>query len=383
MQFDVLDYTQLVRENLDPPCLSLYQPTHRQHPDNQQDPIRFGNLVDELESSLQKKYPNRAIEPLLKPFRKLADDREFWNHTHDGLAILAATNFFKVFRLQRPVAELAIVADSFHTKPLMRISQSADRFHILALSRHAITLYEGNRDALDEVELPPQVPATLESALGDSLDTNERAERSAYDGSVPGATVRRTKDVRQEALERDTERFFRTIDRAILENFSRPDGTPLILCALPENQALFRSISQNPYLVNTPLAIAPDGLATTDLQTRAWEVMLPRYLDRLAGLVNTYNDAGTKGFGTSQLEEAARAARDGRIATLLIEADRIIPGRIDAESGELEFGEADDPEFDDILDDLGEAVMRAGGEVIIVPKERMPTDTGIAATYRY
>ncbi|TVR67101.1 MAG: hypothetical protein EA420_00995, partial [Candidatus Competibacteraceae bacterium] len=33
----------------DPPCLSLFQPTHRNHPDNQQDPIRFKNLVKALE----------------------------------------------------------------------------------------------------------------------------------------------------------------------------------------------------------------------------------------------------------------------------------------------------------------------------------------------
>ena len=31
-----------------PPCISLYQPTHRRHPDNQQDPIRFRNLVTEV-----------------------------------------------------------------------------------------------------------------------------------------------------------------------------------------------------------------------------------------------------------------------------------------------------------------------------------------------
>src|SRR5690554_1785506 len=204
MQFDVLDYTQLVRENLDPPCLSLYQPTHRQHPDNQQDPIRFGNLVDKLEDSLKQKYPNRAIEPLLRPFRQLADDREFWNHTHDGLAILAAEGVFKVFRLQRPVAELAMVADSFHTKPLMRISQSADRYQILGSNRHSVCLYEGNRDMLDQIELPPAVPATLDSALGNRQAGNERSEGTSYDGSMRGATVRRNKDVHQEAVQPDT-----------------------------------------------------------------------------------------------------------------------------------------------------------------------------------
>jgi hypothetical protein len=38
---------------------------------------------------------------------------------------------------------------------------------------------------------------------------------------------------------------------------------------------------------------------------------------------------------------------------------------------------------DDLLDDLGERALKAGGEVVIVPAERMPTDTGVAAVYRF
>ncbi|MGB7988737.1 MAG: hypothetical protein WCF44_05040, partial [Candidatus Methylophosphatis roskildensis] len=33
------------------------------------------------------------------------------------------------------------------------------------------------------------------------------------------------------------------------------------------------------------------------------------------------------------------------------------------------------PDVDDVLDDLGEIVLRKGAEVIIVPAERMPTNT--------
>ena len=33
----------------EPPCLSLYQPTHRRHPEREQDPIRFRHLVKALE----------------------------------------------------------------------------------------------------------------------------------------------------------------------------------------------------------------------------------------------------------------------------------------------------------------------------------------------
>src|SRR5690606_30442171 len=118
------DYPAVLFANEETPCLSLYQPTHRQHPDNVQDPIRFRNLVKDMAESLRQKYPKREIQSLLQPFEDLADNEAFWNNTADGLAVLGAPGLFRVYRLQRPVAELVVVADSFHTKPLMRITQS-------------------------------------------------------------------------------------------------------------------------------------------------------------------------------------------------------------------------------------------------------------------
>ena len=71
-----------------PPCLSLYQPTHRRHPENQQDPIRFRNLVKELETALRQKYPAVETRLLVEPFEDVARDHAFWNHTLDVLAIV-------------------------------------------------------------------------------------------------------------------------------------------------------------------------------------------------------------------------------------------------------------------------------------------------------
>jgi hypothetical protein len=73
----------------------------------------------------------------------------------------------------------------------------------------------------------------------------------------------------------------------------------------------------------------------------------------------------------------------GRIATLLIEADRQIPGAMNDATGAVTLDELADPEVDDLLDDLGERVLKTGGEVVIVPSGRMPTQTGIAVTYRF
>ena len=151
MDLLVNDYKSGLLEAAQPPCLSLYQPTHRTYPDKQQDPIRFRNLLRELEESLRREYATRDVRPLLEPFERLAEDTDFWRtRTLDGLAVLGAPDLFRVYRLQRAVPELAVVADSFHLKPLVRLLQSADSYYVLGLDRQQIRLFEGNRDRLDE-----------------------------------------------------------------------------------------------------------------------------------------------------------------------------------------------------------------------------------------
>ena len=365
------------------PCLSLYQPTHRHHPGNHQDPIRFRNLVKELDQSLQKKYSTEEIRPLLEPFEALSRDHDFWNHTTDGLAVFGAPGLFQVFGLQRPTLELAVVADSFHTKPLLTFLQSADRFQVLALNLHGIKLFEGNRDVLDEIDLAPGVPRTLTEALGEEL--TEPHQTVASYGGTGGASVamRHGHGDKKDEMDNDAERFFRMVDRAILESHSQPSGLPLILAALPEHQGHFRKHCQNPFLLEEGIIIHPDALLMAEFRESAWNIFQPRYQARLAALADEFAVAKSKGLGQEDVKQVAEAAAAGRVATLLIEGDRQIPGRIDGATGEVEFKDVNHPEADDLLDDLGELVLKTGGRVVVVPADRMPTTTGAAATFRF
>jgi hypothetical protein len=366
-----------------PPCLSLYQPTHRRRPENQQDPIRFHNLVKELEASLRKKYPAVETRLLLEPFQVLAHDHEFWNHTLDGLAVLGGPSLFRVFRLQRPVAELAIVADSFHSKPLRRYLQSVDRYQVLGLSLNKIQLFEGNRNTLDEIDPAPGVPRTIVEALGDEL-TEPHLTVASYGGVGEGSTAtHHGHGGKKNDAQTDAERFFRAVDRAVLEHHSRPSGLPLILAALPEHHPVFHQISQNPFLMAEGLTINPDVLAIDELRERAWQVVEPQYQLLLATLADEFAAAKSNELGSDDLAQVAQAAAAGRVATLLIESDRQIAGRLDGATGRVEVADLTNPQVDDILDDLGELVGKMGGRVLVIPAERMPGRTGLAATYRY
>jgi hypothetical protein len=376
------DYNAILTAEHDAPCVSLYQPTHRTFPDRQQDPIRFGNLLKKIETSLARQYSDKEITAILRPFRALAEDTQFWNHTLDGIAIFATKESFKLYNLQRPVREKVIVADSFHTKPLMRILQSADRFHVLGVSRHEAVLYQGNRYALDMVEPEEGFPQTIGDLDGSEEHDPQRAKR-AHGPTGAGMTSRHGVDVRQDVKDNDTRQFFKAVDEAVTRIYSQPTGMPLVLAALPEHHHMFREVSDNPALMAEAIDGDPTALSSDDLRQRAWDIVLPQYLERLDALIERYGAAQADGGSSADLTEIGKAAAAGRIATLLIEAERVVPGNFDPETGGVTFARLEDPDVDDLLDDLGEQTLRTGGDVVVVPAERMPSETGIAAIFRF
>jgi hypothetical protein len=365
-----------------PPCLSLYQPTHRRHPDNRQDPIRFNHGVKALESSLERNYSAAEVRASIAPFQALASDADFWNHTLAGLAVLGGAGLFRIFVLPRPVAEFAVVADSFHTKPLRRILQSAGRYQVLGLSLDNIRLFEGDRDAIAEIELAPDVPRTLTDALGEQV-TDPHLTVSSYGGVGGGhSPMHHGQGGRKEEVVKDAERFFRAVDRAVADHHSKPSGLPLLLAALPQHHDVFHRVSHNPLLRKTGIDANPDALSLEQLRERAWQVMEPQHVAEQARLAEAYGTARANGLGSDDLTSVVQAAVSGRVGVLMIEAERQIAGRLDVETGGIVTGELDNPAVDDVLDDLGALVESMGGQVRVLPATQMPGTTGLAATYR-
>jgi hypothetical protein len=364
----------------EPPCISLYQPTHRHYPDNQQDPILFKNLVKRVEESLRKEYPTRDVRGLLEPLHALAQDSLHWRHTLDGLAVLASPGALRVYHTQRPMPELAVVADSFLVKPLLRYLQSADRFQVLALTRDSARVYEGNRYALDEVTLPEGLPSRMDQVVPPERDGPGASVASSSAGVGSPKMVRGHGEGKEDL---DAEKFFRAVDRAFTALLSKPAKLPVLLAALPPHQAMFRRVSQCPHLLADGVSGNPEALSADELRRQAWQALEPHYLARLARLKESFTTAQARQLGSSDLSDAARAAAAGRVAVLLVESERVIPGVIHRADGTLHPGDLSSPQVGDMLDDLTEMVLATGGEVVVVPKERMPSASGLAAVYRY
>ena len=109
----------------------------------------------------------------------------------------------------------------------------------------------------------------------------------------------------------------------------------------------------------------------------------PEFRTRLRNLSDVFETARAMGLGADDLATVSRAAAESRVESLLVEAERTIPGRLDESTGDITLDRIESPRIDDLLDDLAELVLIKGGQVLVVPSGDMPTDSGVAATFRF
>ena len=362
-------------------CISLYQTTHRFAPENQKDVIVFKHLLQHLEDSLEPSLSKDDVKSIMKPLNALKEDIPFWQNTMDGLAVLATPDDCVVYLLNTPVDDNTVVAESFHIEPLIRYFQSAHSYHLLGLSSTRFSLYEGNRYGIKEIEMDADILRSMEEVLG-----KEHPEgfltHGRYGGSDGIATFH-GHGGRKDAIDKDIEKFFRYVDHTVQERYSKPIQMPLILVSLTEHQSMFRKMSNNSYLLPNGIELSYESMDVSQLAEKSWELMEPVYWKKETESLDRYQNAKSNHTGSDRRIDVARAAFEGRIATLFVEAGKSIPGRFNTESSKLEFGSTDNPENGDVIDQLIHAVWKHKGEIIVLPMDRMPSDTGVAAIYRF
>lgn len=365
-------YVSTILAATEAPCVSIYLPTVRNN--GPESARRFRTLVDRAADSLAKSYP-AATGEIVSHLNELHGDKEFWNTAMDGVVVLASPTRFDAFTLPRTVAERVEVGSSFHVKPLLRYSQSAEPFQVLCIARDRVALFHGNRYALTPLKIGG-VPMTLTDALGTDVGGHVRGGHTA--GS---AYVSHGQDARKDELLTDMHRFFRAVDHEVARRVSEPSGLPLILTGQEQNLSEFRTVAKNRFLYADAVHGDWTHWSLHEIREHAWKVFEQHYLDRLARIREDFGTATARGKGSGDLSDAARAAATGRVGVLLIDADRTVPGAIDMATGAL--SPAVDDTSGDMLDDLAEMGLKEGAMVIVTPSDQMPTQTGLAAIYRY
>lgn len=362
-------------------CISIYQPTHRNSPDNAADIIVYKNLLRKFEDALGAKYKEQEPLKILESLYEIRDDKKFWINTLDGLAVLATKDECIVYLLESPVETLGVISEKFHIKPLIRYFQSDSKYQLLGIRRNNFSLFEGTKYGLREIEIPADIPRTIEDVLGEEF-TEDAVVGRAMTGSASGVAAYHGRGGKKDEMGKDIEKYFRYIDKTVLENFSKVSKLPLILVSLDEYQTEFKRISNNPYLLAEGIKSPVEALGLNQLRDRAWEIMDKVNIGKVERLKATFNNGMSTLMSTDDLKLIGKGAADGRIKTIMVETGRIINGTFDEATGaiDLEGAQADS---EDLLESIVSKVLSDRGEVVVLTKDEMPSDSGAAAIFRY
>jgi hypothetical protein len=366
--------------NRQPPCISVYLPAQMAAaPDNQM-PAHFRNALDEVREQLDADASVGATgaPEALRRLQEAMSDDTLWEGRRTAIAFFASADYSQVIELRQAVERLVVIADSFHVKPLIRTMQVAQPFHVLCVAPRSVRLFEGDSFGLTEVELSG-VPRSVDDALATASTSGKEAAPAGHVRSASTATG----DAQAAPGSVPTDRFFRMVDQAIWQRYSRRDHLPVVVAADVQYLSAFLDEAKNDYIVKEGIKLNPEAATPERLREEASRILEPQYQRQIQTLKDAFQAARARRLGSDEIPQVAEAAAVGRVGTLLVDSDAKVPGILHRDSGLIEHAGMSDSRADDILDDLAEMVLKTDGQVFVVPHDQMPTDAGVAAVYRY
>jgi hypothetical protein len=361
------------------PCVSIHLTTHRRFPEWRQDPVRFKSLLARVEAEILPRHGGRDLETLLEPLRRMLDEESVWEYALDGLAIFVSPSYTAAFRVPVAIPDVAIVADTFHTKPLFRFQRTNSVYYVLAVSQNAVTLFQGSQYGAEPVELQ-SLPGDLVHALGGLGELDEHQKGfTAHGGGMTGRLFS-ARGPGREDLKENLIKFFRALDKGLHE-FLREERAPLLLAAVRYYHPIYRETNTYPHLLADGLDGNYERAKGDQIHAEAWPIVSQEIDRRVGEWTDRFHSLQGKGLAVDGIQPVASAIVQGRVWCVLASEDKSATGRLDRATGEVTLG--DGPEAVDLLDDICEEAWKRGAEIFVLPPTSLPTPNPIAAVLRF
>lgn len=362
-------------------CVSIYVPVDRAPTDLHASRLRARASIDRAAGRLRERgVPAVEVDARIARLDAVWPElRSIDGSTHCQVCLGDARRW-ALAALTPSLDERVVVGEHYALRPLLRALERDQRFRILAVSANRVAAFEGDDASLQPIALP-DVPASLEDALGSEVEGREVVFRS--DQPVPGqranAPIFHGHGGAADARSIDRERYHRILGPAI-SSLWRDSDLPVVLAAEQRTAAELRSQLDLSMLLAEDVRGNPDHWSVGELHTRARPIVRASLEARDSELRERYEQARNTGKAIEGgVDALAQAAIAGRIRRLWIEEAAHVPGRIDERSGLLlETKDAND----DALDALVSWVLVRSGEVRVVDAGATPTGGPFCAELR-
>lgn len=363
--------------------VSLFLQTHPASSEVQTDPSRWRKLLNATEEALAEAGMRRdEIDALLTPAWELQRDPFAWRRMSDGLAVFLRPGWQRAFRVPISLPDLAIIGDRFVIGPLLRLLAGDAHFLVLALSRRKVRLLEGSRQRVEEVELA-DIPTSLRDVAELPEARSETVARPMAPPGRPGPAVFFGTGYADDEFKKDElERFLRQVANGLRDVLAASDR-PMVLVGLEEVVGLYRKVNEYPHVIDEVVRRNPDDLSVEQLHELAWPVVAAALEADARDAYATFEALHGTGRASSDPDEIAQAAAEGRVGTLFVPVEPACWQRLATGGAPHVVRLGVDPEFAqcELLDRSAADTLAHGGRVYALSEQSDGRDA--AAIFRY
>lgn len=363
----------------DEPAISIFVPTSRKG-DFEKDHLHLKNALKAAGEQLEAKGMNsKEADKFLGNAHILLDDREYWNHMSDGLAIFIGKDSFYKYELPIPFEEMVRVSDRFYLRPIMPMMNGEGRFFVLALSQNEVKFFEGTKYSITPVIISDLVPKDMESIL-----INEGAKESLQHHSGGGAAAifhgqGRTTD---EDI-KNVRKYFRRVDEGLM-TMLHDETVPMIIAAVDHLVPEYKEISKYSNIVHENISGNPENLSPAQLHERAMSIIKNFLASKKDKITNNFDDLLASDKASFSIIAIVKAAHEGKVDHLLVNKDYRNWGEYNPDQRLVTVHEEQQENSDDLLEIAARYTYQHGGMVHSCQREELPRPTANAnATYRY
>lgn len=364
-------------------CISIYIPTHQSgvEVNEQVDIISFKNALQQINNELKEKVDQALLTKMLEPAYALLRNNKFWYSLSPGLAVFIADGFFKYIKLPIATEEKLLINTAFFLSPIVPLITSKEYFYLLILSKKQAKFYRVDNFGIKYMAIS-ELPNGVDDVVHFEEKEGQQLFRTGSSGGGGGANFHGMGSGTPDEKEHISI-YLEEVDETLWKEILNKENVPLVLAGVEYLIPLYKKVSHYKYIWDKYLTGSLEHEDENQLYKQARELMEPYFQEGLNKAKEKYGNQSATALTSSTPEEVIPAAYYSRVSILFAQKSEQIWGTFDENSNELLIHGQQENNDDSLMDKAILKTFLNGGDVFIVERDQMPSDSKLAALMRY
>lgn len=366
-------------------CVSIFIPTQRAGKEvlEQKNKTHLKSIWKDVGNELKEKgVSEEKIQKIGKPIENLINDKSFWRHQSDGLAIFAAEDFFEKYTLPVNFETHTYISKEFYIKPLVPMFSGDERFYLLALQLEDVELYEATTYSIGKIVVEDLIPSQLEERVGfdyKEKHLNFRSQNSGGENTIFHGHGGSGDEVRKEEINR----YFRAIDKG-LDTVLHDERVPLVVATQDYLFPIYENVNTYKHLFEKVIPGNPSDTDILGLHEKALQILEPELEKTKKDKMNKFNELNNTEKTGASITDILPAVQQGKVDTLFLKNRSEVWGTYNTDNMAVNIDNDQKESNYSLMNWAAKEVLKQGGNVFLITEAQMPDkNSEMNALYRF